>query len=177
MNLHSLTLRYLGWCPGVDSIAMWIPDKEYSDRRVFAYSMTVFIVILGLSLYGSFARGPQSYSWDIEFTEAPVDDITGDYVVKKTAGMDGVYNISIWAESTPGEYVRIRLMDGQEYQVHAEWRISDGVVWLAQDEHGSRFDSPWNMRSPTIWKVYSSSRDQKVHIRITYWKKEPVWPS
>ena len=138
--------------------------------------MFAFTVILGLSLY-SFTRTPQSYSWDIEFTDAPVDDITGDYMVKKTASMDGVYNISIWAESTPGEYIRIRFTDGLEYNVHAEWRISDGEVWLAQEEYGSRFDSPWGMRSSTAWKVYSSSRDQKVHIRITYWKTEPFWPS
>ena len=176
MNPRALTLRYLSWCPGVNHVAAWVPDKEYSDKQVFRSSMLAFAVILGLSFY-SFARTPQSYSWDIEFTDAPVDDITGDYVVRKTASMDGVYNISIWAESTPGEYIRIRFTDGREYQVHAEWRISDGVVWLAQDECGSRFDSPWGMRSSTSWKVYSSSRDQKVHIRITYWEKEPAWPS
>jgi hypothetical protein len=176
MNPRTLTLRYLGWCPGVHYVAAWVPDKEYSDKHVFRTSMLAFAIILSLSYY-SFARKPQSYSWDIDFIDAPVDDITGDYVIRKTASMDGVYNISIWAESTPGDYIRIRFTDSREYQVHAEWRISDGVVRLAQDEYGSRFDSPWGMRSSTAWKVYSSSREQKVHIRITYWKKEPVWPT
>ncbi|MFH2111669.1 MAG: hypothetical protein ABIJ47_10480 [Candidatus Bathyarchaeota archaeon] len=176
MNPRTLTLRYLGWCPGANQVAAWVPDKEYSDKQVFRSSMFAFAVIISLSLY-SFTRTPQSYSWDIEFTDAPVDDITGDYMVRKTASMDGVYNISIWAESTPGEYILIRFTDGREYQVHAEWRISDGVVWLAQEEYGSIFDSPWGMRSSTAWKIYSSSRDQKAHIRITYWKTEPVWPS
>jgi hypothetical protein len=171
-----LTLRYLGWCPGVNHVAAWIPDKEYSDKQVFRGSVFALATILSLSYY-SFAKQPQSYFWDIDFTDASIDEETGDYMIWKKASMDGIYNISLWAESTPGEYIRIIFSDAYEHNVRAEWRISDGVVYLAQDEYGSRFESPWESRASTIWKVYSSSRDQKIHIRITYWKKYPVWPS
>jgi hypothetical protein len=169
-------MRYLGWCPGVNHVATWIPDKEYSDKHMLRSSMFALAAILSLSLY-SFYKQPQSFSWDIDFTDANIDDVTGDYLVRMKASMDGIYNISLWAETTPGEYVRIIWTDAREYSVRAEWRISEGVVWLAQDEHGSRFESPWEARASAVWKVYSSSRDQRVHIRITYWKKYPVWPT
>ena len=47
MNLRRLTLRYMGWCPGVKSAAMFIPDKEFSGRTLFltTISMTSIIVV------------------------------------------------------------------------------------------------------------------------------------
>ena len=46
MNLRRLTLRYMGWCPGVKSAATFIPDKEFSGRTLFltTISMTSIIV-------------------------------------------------------------------------------------------------------------------------------------
>ena len=55
--------------------------------------------------------------------------------------MDGIYNISLWADSTPGYHIRI-IFSENDRNVRAEWRISEGVIRLAQDEYGSRFDSP-----------------------------------
>jgi len=156
-------------------MASWIPDKEYSNKHVFRLSMLTLLAILFLSFY-SFNRKPQSYTWDLDFNDAPIDEVTGDFLITKKASMDGIYNISLWADSTPGEHIRI-IFSENDRNVRAEWKISEGVVRLAQDEYGSRFDSPWEARASTVWKIYSSSRDQKVYIRITYWKSYPDWPS
>lgn len=99
--------------------------------------------------------------------------MTGDYVVRKTAGLDGWYNFTMWADSTPGNYMRIRFSDSREYQVYAEWKIGNGTIWLAQDEIGSIYETSGVEHVPSVWKFYSSSRDQQVHVRIIYWKKAP----
>jgi hypothetical protein len=171
----------MGWCPGVRSVAMWIPDKEYSDRRVFASSMTVFMVILGISLLYSSSLKPSSYSWDIEFTEAAYDDVLSMYMIEKHADMNGIYNTSIWADSTEGENILIRcLYRGPTYRgttetLLREWRIFNGVIQSAQDEYRLPYNTYQSARVPTVWKIYSSSRDQKVHIRIQYLEEYPVF--
>jgi hypothetical protein len=171
MNLRALTLRYLGWCPGVHSAARWIPDREYSNRRVFASSMIIFVAILGLSLSFYLVRVPQSYSWDIEFFDAAFDNVTGMYVIEKYAEFDGVYNLSIWVDSKVDKYMLIRVLySGGSFPILLdEWRITElpyNTIW------SGRYPTA---RGPTDWKIYSSSRDQNVHVRIQYISKYPVW--
>jgi len=179
MNFRTFTLQYLGWCPRVNSIAMRIPDKEYSDRRVFAWSLTFFMVALGSSIYFSYAGQPQpSYSWDIEFTEAVYDDFYGMYRVEKQANMDGDYNVSFWADPMEGENMLIQLYYsygiGRE-QLQSSWTISDGVIRYPPDEIGPLFSEVGPWRASTVWRVYSSSRDLRLHIRLQYLKRTPVW--
>ena len=40
MNLRKITLKYMGWCPGVKSAAMFIPDKEISSRTARNFNAT-----------------------------------------------------------------------------------------------------------------------------------------
>jgi hypothetical protein len=179
MNLRTLTLRHLGWCPGVNSIAMRIPDKEYSDRRVFAWSLSIFIVILGSSIYFSYAGQPQpSYSWDIEFTEAVYDDFYGMYRVEREANLDGDYNVSFWVDPMEGENMLIRLYykygAGRE-ELKESFIITDGVIFYPPDEIGSLYNSAGPWRASTVWRAYSSSRDLRLHIRIQYLRRTPVW--
>jgi hypothetical protein len=177
MNLRKITLRYMGWCPGVHSVAMWIPDKEYSNRRVFASSMTVFMVIIGVSLFYRSSLKPSSYSWDIEFTEAAYDDAMDMYVVEKRVNLDGDYNISIWTDSAAGEscFIRWLYLGPVRDQLHQEWIITDGVIRCFLDEYGLHYSEPRSARASTVWMIYSNSRDQKVHIRIQYLGEYPVW--
>ena len=173
MNPHRITLKYMGWCPGIDNVAKWIPDKEYSDRRVAAVSVTVLIALFGFSFIYSLTRVRPSYSWDIEFTEAAYDDAKEMYVVTKYANLDAIYNITIWADSKAGDYGLIRLIyQGPRNELMQEWKISEGLIsLLIHDEYGLRYSSSGSTRASTIWEIYSSSRDQKVHIRIQYLKE------
>ena len=170
MNLRKLTLRYMGWCPGVHSAAMWIPDKEYSNRRVFASSMTVFMAIIGVSLLYRSSLKPSSYSWDIEFTEAVYDDAMNMYKVEKRVNLNGVYNTSIWTDSAAGESCLIRCLSRGPVrdQIYEELRITDGVIRYPPDEIGLHYSVSGPDRGSFIWRIYSNSRDQKVHIRIQY---------
>jgi len=46
MNLRKITLRYMGWCPGVKSAAMFIPDKEFSSRTLFLTTVSIASIIV-----------------------------------------------------------------------------------------------------------------------------------
>jgi len=46
MNLRRLTLRYMGWCPGVKSAATFIPDKEFSGRTLFLTTLSITSIIV-----------------------------------------------------------------------------------------------------------------------------------
>ena len=49
MNLRTTTLKYLGWCPGVESAARFIPDRDVSSRTVVSLAISVTsIIIVGL---------------------------------------------------------------------------------------------------------------------------------
>ena len=49
MNLRSLTLKYLGWCPGVESAARFIPERDVSNKTVIALAISfTSIIIVGL---------------------------------------------------------------------------------------------------------------------------------
>ena len=49
MNLRSLTLKYLGWCPGVESAARFIPERDVSNKTVIALALSfTSIIIVGL---------------------------------------------------------------------------------------------------------------------------------
>ena len=179
MNLRNVTLQRIGWCPGVNSVAMRAPGRKYPDRRVFAVSLTVFIAIIGSFLYFSYANRPQpSYSWDIEFTEAVYDEFYEMYKVEKKASLDGDYNLSFWADPMEGENMLIQLYYtygvGEE-SLQVSWTITDGVIWSPPDEIGPLYNSAWSWRAQTLWRIYSSSRDLRLHIRIQYLKKTPVW--
>jgi len=41
MNIRALTLRYLGWCLGVKSAAMFIPNKEISGRSLILITVSI----------------------------------------------------------------------------------------------------------------------------------------
>ena len=47
MNLRKMTLKYMGWCPGVKSASRFIPEKEI--HRTHGY-LLVIIVALGFSV-------------------------------------------------------------------------------------------------------------------------------
>ena len=34
MNLRKLTLKYMGWCPGIDNAAKFIPDRDIPDVKI-----------------------------------------------------------------------------------------------------------------------------------------------
>jgi len=54
MNPRKITLEYLGWCPGVESAARFIPDKELSERVIL---LRITGGVLGFLLLGVLLSG------------------------------------------------------------------------------------------------------------------------
>jgi len=50
MNLRKITLRYMGWCPGVKSAARFIPERDISSK-IFLLSAVAFVSIIAYSGY------------------------------------------------------------------------------------------------------------------------------
>jgi hypothetical protein len=164
----------------VHNAARWIPDRDYSNRKLFIVSFITLVTVIGIPLYYSYAFGPPSYSWDIEFTNAPIDDFTGMYVVEKNVNInsrDSVYNLTIWADTTPGNNILIQVIrpgpPSSWDTLEQTWTIDEhGVIQSPPDVYGTKIDGKWSWFGSTIWKISSSSRDQVVHIRIKYLKYE-----
>lgn len=54
MNPRKITIEYLGWCPGVESAARFIPDKEVSERVIL---LRITGGVLGFVLLGVLLSG------------------------------------------------------------------------------------------------------------------------
>jgi hypothetical protein len=72
MNLRSLTLKYLGWCPGVESAARFIPERDVSNKTVIALALSfTSIIIVGLFAAQNLLTKPASGPLEIK-----IDGIT-----------------------------------------------------------------------------------------------------
>ena len=50
MNLRKITLKYMGWCPGVRAAARFIPDKDISNKRLMQSYVLITIAALGVGV-------------------------------------------------------------------------------------------------------------------------------
>jgi hypothetical protein len=67
MNLRSLTLKYLGWCPGVESAANFIPERDVPNKTVIALAISfTSIIIVGLFAAQNLLTRPASGPLEIK---------------------------------------------------------------------------------------------------------------
>ena len=60
MNLRKITLRYMGWCPGVESAARFLPDREISRRGLVLTGVASTTILIAAGLLAlSYARPPE----------------------------------------------------------------------------------------------------------------------
>jgi hypothetical protein len=131
---------------------------------------------IGLVLY-AFQATPPSYDWVIGFSEANIDDQTGWYIVKKTATMDGVYDIDVNVETPADERVRIQWFSRNEGNLVHDLVYVDGLFYANGNQLiGADVGYTWEGHSPMIYKVTSTSQDAVVYISIDYSGKDPYWP-
>ena len=69
MNLRKISLKYMGWCPGVKSAARFIPDRNIPPTRV------VLAVVIVLLTSGSSYFTMQRALANIGFPKSPVADV------------------------------------------------------------------------------------------------------
>ncbi len=46
MNLRTTTIKYLGWCPGIESASKFVPDRDIHDRYIFGSGL-LFVLLVG----------------------------------------------------------------------------------------------------------------------------------
>lgn len=51
MNFRSVTLRYLGWCPGIEAAASFVPDREVPDIYVLSVALMLIVSVGAIQLY------------------------------------------------------------------------------------------------------------------------------
>ena len=56
MNLRVLTQKYMSWCPGVESAARFIPDRDVNDKAVGAAFIMLMLYIIFLSAFNGIFR-------------------------------------------------------------------------------------------------------------------------
>jgi hypothetical protein len=64
MNLRKVTLRYLAWCPGVESAARFMPDRDIPPTRIALF--TAIVVITSVSSYAITNRALVIFGWPPE---------------------------------------------------------------------------------------------------------------
>ena len=178
MNLRTAFTKMLGWCPGASAAALFIPDKEISERKMTTITIMTLVSFMGVVAYGVMWT-PRSYSWSIDFSGSAVDDETGMCLEEVSAGLDGVYNITITFDAPNSERVRVQWFSRTDSDLLYELVYRNGSVFAhGNDEVSSTstYTDTWGRHYRTIWKVFSTSRDVKVDIVVDYVGKDPWWP-
>lgn len=175
MNLRNLTLKYMGWCPGVRSAARFIPDKEIPEGRVKRVSALGGALLILLAIY-SVMSSPKSFSWDISFEDAEYDDSYGMYVREVKGQFKGLYRFTMWAETPRNASALIMEFSAVQSQFsrdHLRWtgRYADGEFYSGEQpstSHGTVYVEEAYMDGHHVWRVYSESRDAVFHIRVEF---------
>jgi len=175
MNLRVLTLRYMGWCPGVKAAARFVPDKEIPNKRVKQVSYIVGLIFLLYLIY-YVVTPPRSYAWDLDFKDAEYDEAYKMYVTKKSGDFTGIYYVRIWVEAPKNTTVFIQLLQRTESNPRHIWTFRNEMFWNFDDPRGYEINENWELHNPYIWKVYSESRDTAVHMRVEFLRSNPDWP-
>jgi len=166
MNFHKITLKYLGWCPGIEAAASFIPDHEVSNRKVILLTSIAMSFIVFMA--GSYiVATPESYSWDISFEDAPFNELNKKYLVDKTISFSGIYEIEVWVDSTENKTTMIQIFQGNLGSIHDVWTFRNGEFVFGTSS-SPNITTTMEMHNTYIWRVLSQSNETIVHIRINF---------
>ena len=184
MNLRSVALRHLGWCPGVKAAADFTPGKVTRDRAVHVSIAGGFLLLL---LYLSLSAGvPRSYAWDLGFEEADLDEALNMYVKEEAREFRGTYSVRIWVEAPENTTVQVHLLEGfyrpwlsggyrtreveEQFGIRETWTFRNGLLhWYGgAPPQRDRLTMRRNLYNPYRWRACSESTEATVHIRIEF---------
>jgi len=85
MNFRVLTLRYMGWCPGVKAAARFIPDRDISKTMLLS---GIVILLTGsmIALYGTRIHA----GWVPEKEEGPVEELPVEWFTSLGGSEDDI---------------------------------------------------------------------------------------
>jgi hypothetical protein len=183
MSLRKVTLRYLGWCPGIEAAARFIPDKEIPDGRVKWVSAMGGAFLILLAIY-SVVSSPRSYGWDIGFEDAECDDFYGMYVREVEGPFEGLYRFTMWAEA-PRNASALVMEFSAVYSRFSRnhlrwiWRYAGGEFYSGaqpSQRYGTVYVEEAYMDGHHVWRIYSESRDAVFHIRVEFLNSDDQAP-
>jgi len=176
MNLRTVTLKYLGWCPGVEAAARFIPDREIPNRRLKQASYIGGLLFLSYLVYNIVAP-PRSYAWDLDFNGAKYDEAYKMYVVEASGRFDGVYSLKMWADAPENTSVLIVIYEvGNENYPRFFGSYRNKMFNYGGQEIGTQYESEWELHNVHVWRIYSESRETVFHIRLQFLKANPSFP-
>jgi len=174
LNLRSLTLKYLGWCPVVKSAANFIPSGKFPSDKLISYVGS--FMILSLAVYYIVAP-PPSYARDLGFKDAEYDSIHDMYVEETAVHLAGYNLLEIWVDAPENTTVRIIMYQvGNANYPRAIWTYRNGVFSYAGQPIGARIEGEWELNGHYIWRVYADSEDTVFHLRTDFTGYNPEFP-
>jgi len=184
MNLRKMTLRYMGWCPGIEAAAQFIPENRMPVQAVHISIAGGFLLLL---LYLSLVTAiPQSYAWDLGFEEADLDEAFNMYVREEGREFRGTYSVRIWVEAPENTTVQVHLLEGfyrpwgsggyrtreveEQFGIQETWTFRNSLVYWygGGPPHGDRVTMKRDLYNPYRWRACSESMEATVHIRIEF---------
>ena len=91
MNLRDITLRYMGWCPGVKSAARFIPDNDVPPTRI-----ALFVAIVALTSVSSYLATQRALAI-VGWPQAPNAEVSNNNLDLASSG-DEIY-VSVTVET------------------------------------------------------------------------------
>jgi len=150
MNLRSITLRYMGWCPGVHSAARFIPDREMSSKSILLAGLTLTSILVAAVFFAFIYSKPPEWRplkvtidgvtyLDEEFNES------FDYSTIRGKSVDFYmpFNTSDFAPATAGRQGERHVYEFQSLEEAwlflEEWDTPRVVIgfagWLSEGTH------------------------------------------
>jgi len=131
MNLRDITRRYLGWCPGYESVENFVPDRN-TGKKTLAVS---FIVLL-LSVVLVFPFEPFTYQAYVQFMLMAFMAFIGGPIMwrivreEKAGDQDGTYPTPPRQPLPRGEFGEFKMdSPAAEAPVFGPSRSSAGYNW------------------------------------------------
>jgi hypothetical protein len=182
--MRRAALRFLGWCPGVEAAARFIPENRMPDRAVHISIAGGFLLLL---LYLSLVTAvPRSYAWDLGFEEADLDEALNMYVREEAREFRGTYSVRIWVEAPENTTVQVHLLEEfyrpwrsggyrtreveEQFGIQETGTFRNGLVYWygGGPPQGDRVIMETDLYNPYRWRACSESTEATVHMRIEF---------
>ena len=155
MNIRDTTLKYLGWCPGVEAAASFLPKREIPGTYVLAAALMIIMSVGAIQLY--YPKAPaKTDTVYIDGEEYPMSlfDASYDYskLTDKTVDIDEPLDWSEFIEgdnlAQPLELGSLRELEALLQERGAPQIITMYTMWVA--------NATWE---EAVERYYGGSRD------------------
>jgi len=174
INFREVTLRYLGWCPGIDSAINLIPDKDIPERWI-TYALVSLAVLVGILGFRSYLMFPHTYHWDIDFHDSEYDDVYGMYVEKKSGDFFGIHTVTMDVIAPQNTTCQIQLHQRSEGELRSLWVYRNGYFFFNQHPNPS-FNTTMDLHNSYIFIFYAESVETNIIVDIKYLRQDPFFP-